>query len=157
MYWIWYLIDFIPLLQASGQFEIDPTLAYTGLGASIAMLCGSVSYPRYLIGELSYSPNVGAFEVKRYTLPFCNLQKQGQVVSTLYSLEDVKEGFKGHVVVKVGEEKMLLKITEELNNDDLLLKVLHGIKPKTKADEETILSGPSLKRIPNYGKKKKIR
>lgn len=92
-YWLWYVLDFTPSLNAAalkknevlaataaasdGAVEafagIDPTVGYLGLGMAIMMSLGSAAFPKYLVSEIRKADN-GALRVGVHSLPFCTPQ-----------------------------------------------------------------------------------
>ena len=101
-YWLWYVLDFTPSLNAAALAKnevlaaaaasdgaaanveafagIDPTVGYLGLGMAIMMSLGSAAFPRYLVSEIRKADN-GALQVGVHSLPFCTPQTgtQGEV------------------------------------------------------------------------------
>eukprot|EP00562_Extubocellulus_spinifer_P035651 CAMPEP_0178684546 /NCGR_PEP_ID=MMETSP0699-20121125/2897_1 /TAXON_ID=265572 /ORGANISM="Extubocellulus spinifer, Strain CCMP396" /LENGTH=332 /DNA_ID=CAMNT_0020329219 /DNA_START=44 /DNA_END=1042 /DNA_ORIENTATION=+ len=85
-YWLWYVIDFTPTINAAAAARnaeiakaikngaadattstataavdafsgIDPTVGYLGLGMAILMSLGSAAFPRHLVSEVRTGPN----------------------------------------------------------------------------------------------------
>lgn len=95
-YWLWYVLDFTPSLNAAAAKKnevlaataavgdgaaagveafagIDPTVGYLGLGMAIMMSLGSAAFPKYLVSEIRKADN-GALRVGVHSLPFCTPQ-----------------------------------------------------------------------------------
>ncbi len=97
-YWLWYVLDFTPSLNAAAAkkneliaatnnetitfvTEIDPTVGYLGLGMAIMMSLGSAAFPKYLVSEIREESN-GALRIGVHSLPFCIPQTGSQ--ATVY-------------------------------------------------------------------------
>ncbi|GKY95149.1 hypothetical protein MPSEU_000478600 [Mayamaea pseudoterrestris] len=54
-YWMWYIYDFIPLVNNSSmpELHIDPVLGWTGLVFAVAIQAMVVVYPKRLVSKLS--------------------------------------------------------------------------------------------------------
>ena len=101
-YWLWYVLDFTPSLNAMAAKKndalaataaatsdgaaaasveafagIDPTVGYLGLGMAIMMSLGSAAFPKYLVSEIRKADN-GALRVGVHSLPFCTPQTGSQ-------------------------------------------------------------------------------
>jgi len=97
-YWLWYVLDFTPSLNAAAAKKnellaatagstattaetfagIDPTIGYLGLGMAIMMSLGSAAFPKYLISEIREEGKGGALRVGVHSLPFCTPQMGAQ-------------------------------------------------------------------------------
>lgn len=96
-YWLWYVLDFTPSLNAAAAKKneliaaasdgavafsgVDTTVGYLGLGMAIMMSLGSAAFPKYLISEIREENN-GALRVGVHSLPFCIPQTGSQ--ATVY-------------------------------------------------------------------------
>ena len=96
-YWLWYVLDFTPSLNAAAAKKneliaaasdgavafsgVDTTVGYLGLGMAIMMSLGSAAFPKYLISEIREESN-GALRVSVHSLPFCIPQTGSQ--ATVY-------------------------------------------------------------------------
>ena len=96
-YWLWYVLDFTPSLNAAAAKKneliaaasdgavafsgVDSTVGYLGLGMAIMMSLGSAAFPKYLISEIR-EENSGALRVGVHSLPFCIPQTGSQ--ATVY-------------------------------------------------------------------------
>ena len=96
-YWLWYVLDFTPSLNAAAAKKneliaaasdgaitfsgVDSTVGYLGLGMAIMMSLGSAAFPKYLISEIREESN-GALRVGVHSLPFCIPQTGSQ--ATVY-------------------------------------------------------------------------
>jgi hypothetical protein len=58
-YWIWYIADFIPLVNASDipDLHIDPIMGWTGFIFALAIQAVVVIYPKQLVSRLSFQHN----------------------------------------------------------------------------------------------------
>jgi len=74
VYWVWYVVDFVPAVAAKGAFEVNELVGSVGLGLALIMLGGSCLYPRFLVGEISRTQKGNGTIVKCYTLPFVRLE-----------------------------------------------------------------------------------
>ena len=90
IYWIWYVLDFVPAINASPieSFHVDPKYAYGGLGLSILIQSAFSLYPMSLVSKIGYRtsttpeksqvghgtnstpPNEEEILVWKHTLPF---------------------------------------------------------------------------------------
>jgi hypothetical protein len=55
LYWLWYVTDFIPTVNASpmSELHIDPTLGWAGFGFAISIQAVFLLYPKRLVSRLS--------------------------------------------------------------------------------------------------------
>ena len=60
MYWVWYVADFVPVVNASSveSFHIDPIYGYGGLGLSILIQTAFTLYPLSLVSKIALSPTI---------------------------------------------------------------------------------------------------
>ncbi len=60
MYWVWYVADFVPAVNASPveNFHIDPIYGYGGLGLSILIQTAFTLYPLSLVSKIALSPTI---------------------------------------------------------------------------------------------------
>jgi hypothetical protein len=56
IYWIWYVVDFVPALNASPieNFHVDPIYGFGGLGLSILIQSAFTLYPLSLVSKIAY-------------------------------------------------------------------------------------------------------
>ena len=56
IYWVWYVVDFVPAINASPieSFHVNPTYAYGGLGLSILIQSAFALYPLSLVSKIGY-------------------------------------------------------------------------------------------------------
>ena len=56
IYWVWYVVDFVPALNASPieNFHVDPIYGFGGLGLSILIQSAFTLYPLSLVSKISY-------------------------------------------------------------------------------------------------------
>lgn len=56
IYWIWYVVDFVPAVNASpiDSFHIDPIYGFGGLGLSILIQSAFTLYPLSLVSKIAY-------------------------------------------------------------------------------------------------------
>ncbi len=56
MYWIWYVIDFVPAVNASPieSFHIDPVYGFGGLGLSLLIQTAFTLYPLSLVSKIAH-------------------------------------------------------------------------------------------------------
>ncbi len=64
IYWIWYVVDFVPAINASPieSFHVNPTYAYGGLGLSILIQSAFALYPLSLVSKIGYRTTTPASE-----------------------------------------------------------------------------------------------
>jgi hypothetical protein len=55
LYWLWYVTDFIPAVNASpvSELHIDPTLGWAGLGFALSIQAVFLLYPKRLVSRLA--------------------------------------------------------------------------------------------------------
>jgi len=73
-YWIWYVLDFTPAVNASQmeQLYVDPNMGYVGLAMSAGMMGAAGIYPRFLISEIWYDTYKNQAKIQCFSLPFCS-------------------------------------------------------------------------------------
>ena len=56
MYWVWYVTDFVPAVNASPieSFHIDPIYGFGGLGLSLLIQTAFTLYPLSLVSKIAY-------------------------------------------------------------------------------------------------------
>ena len=106
-YWLWYLFDFIPTVNASPVFQdmhVDARIGWVAL--AIGMLMNGVTsiYTSLLVSRLDYDPSSRELLVYRHTFPFLSPSTK----STNYTL--------GEISISPTDAK-LKKILRELRGD----------------------------------------
>jgi hypothetical protein len=71
-YWIWYVTDFMPLVNASPmeQLHIHPLWGYAGITMAVAINVIFIVYPKRFISKLVYRPTMNELVVFTYRLPW---------------------------------------------------------------------------------------
>lgn len=71
-YWIWYVTDFLPLVNASPmeQLHIHPYWGYAGLSVSIALNAIFIVYPRRFLSKVTYRPNLKEMAFYTHQMPW---------------------------------------------------------------------------------------
>ncbi len=64
IYWVWYVVDFVPAINASPieSFHVNPTYAYGGLGLSILIQSAFALYPLSLVSKIGYRAAISTSE-----------------------------------------------------------------------------------------------
>ena len=120
LYWGWYVVDFIPAVNASSASDIhvDPSVGLVGLFVAASMNGGVMWYTRRLVSEISVSMMDDTNDTKKdvyiktHTLPFqrpslvSNRHELGTVQMDPQSIE-TKRVLKGDTMWEVGH--LLLK------------------------------------------------
>jgi len=71
-YWIWYITDFIPLVNQQSsmpELHIDPALGYGGLFCAALLNAAFLVYPKRLVSKLAYRPQSQKIMVYTHRLP----------------------------------------------------------------------------------------
>lgn len=70
-YWVWYVTDFLPLVNASPmeQLHIDPLWGYAGLAMAITLNGIFVVFPKRFISKVMYRPKLQELAVFTYQMP----------------------------------------------------------------------------------------
>jgi len=70
-YWIWYITDFVPMVNQAGMQElhIDPAVGYGGLFFALILNAAFAVYPKRLVSKLSYRPQSQKIVVYTHRLP----------------------------------------------------------------------------------------
>ena len=65
IYWVWYVVDFVPAINASPieSFHVNPTYAYGGLGLSILIQSAFALYPLSLVSKIGYRTTTSTSEI----------------------------------------------------------------------------------------------
>jgi len=136
LYWSWYLYDFMPTMLTS-QLNIYPELGYIGFTVSIGMFVGSCMYPKYLISEITMQQDnqsyTGAsYQVKRHTLPFCNMESIGiqtPKIEWMYNDKSIDSHLNEHLFLKLDDptnKKLILHVRpHELMHYDVWDRIYH--------------------------------
>jgi hypothetical protein len=71
-YWIWYVTDFMPLVNASPmeQLHIHTLWGYVGITMAVAINVIFIVYPKRFISKLVYRPTMNELVVFTYRLPW---------------------------------------------------------------------------------------
>jgi hypothetical protein len=93
IYWVWYVVDFVPALNASpiDNFHVDPIYGFGGLGLSILIQSAFTLYPLSLVSKIAYrapASNFSSNSDDRLTKKKNNttLQKQQQILLWKHTL-----------------------------------------------------------------------
>jgi len=123
-YWLWYVLDFTPALNAASvaraqalasakgataaeianaaaASSLDPAVGYAGLALGLIMSALAVAYPRHLISEIRRGEAPGSLRVKVYNLPFVTIPK--------------------------GEGELYVRGTATIDNDADVEKIVNGL------------------------------
>lgn len=85
-YWIWYLNDFIPTVNASDMhnLHIDPMVGVVGIVFSAVIQAIFFAYPKRLVSRLTYKPESQELLFYTHTIPFVTVATGTS--STSYSI-----------------------------------------------------------------------
>lgn len=93
LYWVWYVIDFMPTIHATMQPEmVDNTIGIVGLVTATVMNCGAMLYPKSLISEIRMKPKAQTKSVssssasKGQQQDHQNLQQQPNIIVKTHTL-----------------------------------------------------------------------
>ena len=76
-YWLWYVLDFIPAVNAANieMIQVNPSVGYVGFTLSAIMLGAATIYPKYLIGEIAFDTRKQMKCIKCHTFPFMTYER----------------------------------------------------------------------------------
>lgn len=138
-YWMWYTLDFIPAVNASG-FQINPLIGVGGVAFGLLINVVTGLYPYSLVSKLGYAPKDQELHVWKHDLfPFLQEAKHAKQYSlgtlrlntssddTQNLLQD-SSTYTGHLGMQANDERLplLMEVRKriELKNPELLLRVL---------------------------------
>jgi hypothetical protein len=141
-YWLWYVLDFIPAVNASpvADLHINPAIGVGGLALGAAINVATGLYPSSLISKLAYNPTSQKWYLWKHDLPWIrqsstpveyplgslqlttasssssNTQRllQNSTAAAAAAASSSSSYYKGHLGIKIREQPipMLLEIRE---------------------------------------------
>lgn len=176
LYWLWYVNDFIPMVNASPmeQLHVDPGLGYIGLAFALSIQSVFFVYPYRLVSKLSYDPQSNNLLLYNHRLPFIipsetpkemppgtlSLNLKSAEAKRVLELNSIEQ-FRGHLAISKTWPPYMLDIRTDENvvEPDLLFQLLLNPKrtPSSARNDSDAASRLSFKAGKSSRRESKLR
>lgn len=140
LYWLWYVIDFVPAVNQSPlqDLHIEPTFGFVGLAMGAGIQVGTVMYPLNLISKMEYNHKDDHIWISTHSIPWVSPATKKAVhglgeIQLNTSSADTKKvldspgSFRGHLALQVENSRSPLLMdlqANEIKDATTLMQVL---------------------------------